>query len=55
MIRIHTVELLVEANKKISNIISKAEKNSEDKQAIIDGVNDVISQLDNIVEELEKK
>lgn len=52
---IHMIELLVEANKKISTIISKTENHSvKNTQEIIDDINHVISQLDAIVETLEK-
>ena len=51
----HIVELLVEANKNISDTIDKLENNSsENKEIIIRQVNDVIRQLDEIVEHLEK-
>lgn len=52
----HIVELLVEANKQISNIINEMEnKNSPNDQIIIDEINDVIRQLDETVEMLEDK
>lgn len=54
----HIVETLIEANKKISQIIDKAEDESafsSHKQAWIDDINTIIRQLDHTVEELEKK
>jgi len=52
----HIVELLVEANKGISGLITKLENDdSHDYHVAIDYVNDVIRQLDNVVEHLERK
>jgi hypothetical protein len=49
----HIVELLIEANKKISEISNKVEnENSVNRQKIIDEINIVIRQLDHVVEQL---
>lgn len=51
----HIVEILVEANKKISSVIDKMQdEKSSDRQAWIGDVNEVISQLDHVVEHLEE-
>lgn len=55
MVKKHIVELLVEANKQISNVINKMESNnSQNNNVIINEVNDIIRQLDEVVEHLEK-
>lgn len=49
----HLVALLVEADKKIVDVSNQIENStSEDTQQWIDGINEVIRQLDHIVEEL---
>lgn len=49
----HIVELLIEANKKISEISNRVEnENSVNRQKIIDEINIVIRQLDHVVEQL---
>lgn len=53
MAKRHIIELLVEANKQISTIITKMEGGDPSTSAIIDQVNDVIRQLDSVVEQLE--
>ena len=53
----HISELLIEANKKISQLITDVEDNKSsivDTEACIDDINTIIRQLDHIVEELEK-
>jgi hypothetical protein len=53
----HISELLIEANKKISQLITEIEDNKSsivDNQACINDINSIIRQLDHIVEELEK-
>jgi hypothetical protein len=53
----HIAELLIEANKKISNITAQLEKEDssiKDRQGWIDDLNTIIRQLDHAVEELEK-
>lgn len=52
----HIAEVLIEANKKISTIITKMQGDaaSHDKQKWIDDLNTIIRSLDHIVEELEK-
>lgn len=53
----HIVELLIAANKKISEIIDKKEDEvafKVNKQVWIDDLNNVIRQLDHIVEDMEK-
>ena len=54
----HIAEVLIEANKKISNVINKMEReeNSQvDIQTSIDDLNGIIRSLDHLVEDLEKK
>lgn len=51
----HIAELLIEANKGISKVITTIENDTQDNKVIIDNVNDVIRQLDKIVEDLERK
>lgn len=53
----HIVESLIEANKKISQIIDKSQKEDEfklNRQAWIDDLNAIIRKLDHLVEDLEK-
>jgi exonuclease VII small subunit len=53
----HIAELLIEANKKISQITNTMENDDsseKDHQAWIDDLNAIIRQLDHIVESLEK-
>lgn len=53
----HIVESLIEANKKISQIIDKTQiedSMNPNRQVWIDDLNTIIRQLDHIVEELEK-
>ncbi|HEX4045596.1 MAG TPA: hypothetical protein VHZ76_08020 [Gammaproteobacteria bacterium] len=53
----HIAELLIEANKKISRIIDRLQKenaSSTDRQDWINDLNTIIQQLDHAVEELEK-
>lgn len=57
MIEKHIVELLIEANKQLSEIIDHLETLNPpftERQKVIDATNSVISQLDSIVEKLEK-
>ncbi len=55
MIKKHVVELLIEANKQISNIITRMENdNFHNKNKIIDEGNNVIRRLDGVVEHLEE-
>jgi hypothetical protein len=52
----HVVELLIESSKHISNLITKMQNDpSQTNDSIIDNINDVIRELDNIVEYLEKR
>lgn len=53
MAKRHVIELLVEANKQISGLITKMEGGDPATSSIIDQVNDVIRQLDKVVEQLE--
>lgn len=49
------VESLIEANKKINQVINKLQnEESSDRKASIDDINGVIRQLDHIVEHLEQ-
>jgi len=50
----HVVESLIEANKMISQIIDKMERQSSDRKVWIDDLNTIIRQLDHVVEDLEK-
>jgi hypothetical protein len=53
----HIVESLIEANKKISQIIDKTQNEEEfklNRQTWIDDLNAIIRQLDHLVEDLEK-
>jgi hypothetical protein len=53
----HIVEILVETNKKITQItnqIENAKSSGADRQIWIDDLNTIISQLDHIVEHLEE-
>lgn len=52
----HIAEQLIEANKTISQLITKLEdeQSPSDRQACINNLNDIIRQLDHIVEHLEK-
>ena len=50
----HNMELLIEINKKISQIIDK-NKGQEKTSELINDLNSIIRQLDHMVEELEKQ
>jgi exonuclease VII small subunit len=53
----HIAELLIEANKKISQITTKMESDDSsdhDQKSWIEDLNAIIRQLDHIVEKLEK-
>lgn len=54
MAKRHTIELLTEANKNISNLINKMESQDLESSVVIDNVNDVIRELDKIVESMER-
>lgn len=57
MIEKHIVELLIEADKKLSAIIDQLENQKPpftNRQDVIDKTNSVISQLDKVVEKLEE-
>lgn len=50
----HTSELLIEANKQISQLIDQIEGGSSDQKAWVNDLNKIIRQLDHVVEDLEK-
>ena len=51
----HIAESLIEANKQITQLITKVESSQlVDQRACIDAINAIIRKLDHIVEELEK-
>lgn len=57
MAKKHIAELLIEVNKKVSDITDKLladDHAGSDKQDCIDDLNNIIRQLDHVVEELEK-
>lgn len=58
MPNIHISEMLIEANKKISDIINKMERDEHSHDHIKRSINDlntIIRSLDHIVEELQRK